>query len=46
MRAYNVMWARAKAAEEITNITSRAEQRIHDIQERISRAQLQTPTIK
>lgn len=46
MRAYNVMWARAKASEELITLTSQAEQRIHDIQERMARVKIQTTATK
>jgi len=34
-RAYNVMWARAKAFEELTTLLSGSEGRMRDLQKRI-----------
>jgi len=39
-RAYNVMWARAKAFEELTTLLSGSEGRMRDLQKRIEQEKL------
>lgn len=46
MRAYNVMWARAKVSSEMESLLTGSSQRIIDIQKRIKRENVKLASTK
>lgn len=44
MRAYNVLWARAKVAQEIEDLINQSSQRVLDIQDRIKKEHVRQGT--